>query len=427
MRTRDFIQCRGSTACVAAALGLVAGCQNPRAPEPTTGSPTRAHASARADDAPPAQAIATTPDASRAWLLDEAMDAASAPRERAHASVRSRLQREVAAAEIELGMLDAALRHAARIDDWREGEVLALAAQSLAKGGDPGRARACVDRAADIAARTDGWRKERLQAEVGVAFAMLGEIEMARRFAAGVPQDLTGRVEAQLCGQLDAEEVDRQCDAFDRAIATGSFDVVRSGVAGYFSAWSRMRADPQRSARAERAIREAVRGLPIDLQIETRLQMADALGNPERRESMNAELDAACALLRQYEFTPEVRAMLVRDVARCLARHGRPADARDLLSESRARFERDRAGIVDMDRADCLRPMAEALADLGDRQGALQCWTAALEAGRANPNARPRAEDLCLTCISMARADAAPTDEMRRTIRAIRDGLKAPW
>jgi hypothetical protein len=64
---------------------------------------------------------------------------------------------------------------------------------------------------------------------------------------------------------------------------------------------------------------------------------------------------------------------------------------------------------------------------LGDRADAEACFAAALEDGALNPNARPRAEDLCLTLLSMARCGFAPTDSMDRRIDAIRAGLADPW
>ncbi|MGA1266734.1 MAG: hypothetical protein ACO32J_06105 [Phycisphaerales bacterium] len=67
------------------------------------------------------------------------------------------------------------------------------------------------------------------------------------------------------------------------------------------------------------------------------------------------------------------------------------------------------------------------MVDAGDRDEALRIWRLALEAGALNPNARPRAEDLCLTCLSMVRSGVEPPADMRATIRSIRSGLKAPW
>ena len=370
------------------------------------------------------------PSATSDWrgpLLDQAMRVASSPEGKSHAKIKSRLQRDVAACALEIGMTDRALAIAATIHDWREGEVLALVAQQLVRSGDRDQAKLCIARAADIASRTDGWRKERTQAEIGLALALLGDVDAARRFGGQLPQELTGRVEAELSGQVSLEELDRQCDAYDRAIATGSFDVVRSGIDGYFAVWERVPADPDRRGRAERAIRAALSGLPLDLQIQTRIHLADSLAATGDRTAALAELEAAEKLLGQFQFTNDIRGAIMRDLASAWLRQREPARARPLIVTAVKAYKDAPTAMVDIDRADYLRPLAEALARLGDPDEARAVWTLALEAGAVNPNARPRAEDLCLTCLSMTRAGVRPSDEMNRTVESIRSGLKAPW
>lgn len=360
-------------------------------------------------------------------MLDLCMEVASSLPQKAHSGVRSRLQVEVVRTDLERSTADRALDDAKRITDWRQGEALALIAQSLARHGDRDRALACLQRASRIAEGADGWKLERLRTEMGVAHAMLGDVETARRLAAQVPQELTGRVESQLSGIVPLEEVDRQCDAFDRAIATGSFDVVRSGIDGYFAAWERLEADPSRSARAESAIRAALPGLPIDLQVDAHLRLSRALRHAGRAKAADQELAAAEDLLARFEFTTEIRGTIVRDIARARARSGDAGSARRLLEDALALYQRDRRTIVDIDQADFLRPLAEAFHEAGDADAAHATWRLALEAGSANPNARPRAEDLCLTGLSMVRSGAEPSSEDLALMRRIREGLKAPW
>jgi tetratricopeptide (TPR) repeat protein len=355
------------------------------------------------------------------------MRVASSPEGKSHARIKSRLQRDVAACALELGMTERALAIAAEIQDWREGEVLALAAQQLARSGDRDQARRCIARAAEIANRSDGWRKETTQAEIGRALALLGDVEAARQFGGALPPELTGRVEAQLSGQVSLEELDRQCEAYDRAIATGSFDVVRSGIDGYFAVWERAPDDIARRGRAERAIRAALTGLPLDLQIAARVRLADKLLAAGDRSAAVSELESAETILEGFQFTTDTRGAIVRELASAWIRVGEPARARPLVAAAVQAYVDAPTTMVDIDRADYLRPLAEALAALGDADEARVVWSRALEAGAGNPNARPRAEDLCLTCLSMARADVPPTDAMRQTIRSIQAGLKAPW
>ena len=74
-----------------------------------------------------------------------------------------------------------------------------------------------------------------------------------------------------------------------------------------------------------------------------------------------------------------------------------------------------------------LRPVAEAWMALGDEAAARRTYVLALEEGAANPNARPRAQDLSATLASMARYDVRPDESMTRRIREIREGLGDPW
>lgn len=367
------------------------------------------------------------PAAWQADLLAQSMQVASAMEAKAHTRVRARLQKDVACAAIDIGMIDVGIRFAEAIQDWRRGEVLAIAAQALARKGDRQSAEACVARAVQVANGTEAAKQERLNVEIARALALLGNVEQARQFGARASQELTGQVEAELVAQVPIDELDRQCDAFDRAIATGSLDIVRSGVDGYFSVWTRMRSDGMRGARAEKAIRSALTALPPSMQIETQLRLADALDETGQHAACMQALESAMNLLREGDFLPDTLGPLVRDVARAQSRHGDRTGARALVGEMLRRYEQAPSAMVDIERADYLRPLAEALQDLGEPAGALRVWTLALDAGSVNPNARPRAEDLCLTCLSMVRSGAEPTADMRARIAQIQGGLKAPW
>ncbi|MFM8731839.1 MAG: hypothetical protein ACKOGJ_04850, partial [Phycisphaerales bacterium] len=101
--------------------------------------------------------------------------------------------------------------------------------------------------------------------------------------------------------------------------------------------------------------------------------------------------------------------------------------ARAALRALRTTFERRREEVVNLRRATSWRALATAFMGLGDRADAEACFAAALEDGALNPNARPRAEDLCMTLLAMARCGFVPTESMERRIDAIRAGLADPW
>ncbi|NBV63126.1 MAG: hypothetical protein EBR71_01365 [Planctomycetes bacterium] len=182
-----------------------------------------------------------------------------------------------------------------------------------------------------------------------------------------------------------------------------------------------------RHAAAEKAIRAALPALPPALQIDVHLQLADALDEVGQHQACMQELQTATTMVQEGDFLPDTLGPLARDVARARARHGDASGAREMLGDMLKRYEQSPTAMVDIERADYLRALAEALHDLGDREAAMHAWTLALEAGSVNPNARPRAEDLCLTMLSMVRSSAEPTDGMRARMTDIQSGLKAPW
>lgn len=425
---RRTVVCAAGWVCSASFMLAPQACSEPKHAETASTQVVGTTPSALAGDATPQ----TTPahKAAPSWqadLLAQSMQVASSLQTKAHARVKARLQKDVAATAIDVGMIDVGIRYADAIEDWRRGEALALAAQALARKGDRASAESCVAKAVQVAASTEPSKQERLNIEIALAMALLGNADQARQFGARAAQDLTGQVEAQLASQVPIDELDRQCDAFDRAISTGSFDIVHSGVDGYFSVWSRVRSDPARGARAEKAIRGAFAALPPSMQIDTHLRLADALDAIGQHDACMQELQTATTQLREGDFLPDTLGPLARDVALARARHGDAPQARELLADMLARYERAPTAMVDIERADYLRPLAEALQDLGDREQALRIWTLALEAGSVNPNARPRAEDLCLTSLSMVRCGAKPTEGMRTRMADIQNGLKAPW
>ena len=355
------------------------------------------------------------------------MGVASSPPGKSHARVKSRLQRDVVMTAIQLNALDDALRYADRIEDWRRTEALALIAQAFANAGDRVRAEQCVMRAIDLSTAIEGSAQERALTEIAIAFAALGQTESARRFAGQVPQELTGRVEAVIASQVSLEDLDRQCDAFDRAIQTGSLDVVRSGVHGYLAAMQRARGDGARCARAEQAVRSALPSFPAEIHIEFLIRLSEALLEQGRTDEAMAELERARELRATCDFLPDTSGPIGRDLALAFERCGDGVRARQLLLEMLAAYERDPSAMVDIERADYLCPLASAFSQLGDQETANRAWILALEGGSINPNARPRAEDLCMVLLSIARSGSKPTEGMRAKMAQMEGALQPPW
>ncbi|MEY2743038.1 MAG: hypothetical protein RIS21_1409, partial [Planctomycetota bacterium] len=90
-------------------------------------------------------------------------------------------------------------------------------------------------------------------------------------------------------------------------------------------------------------------------------------------------------------------------------------------------FVSRRGGIVDIRRAGVVRAFAEAAWRMDRKSKAAELWLRALDEGLANPNSRPRAEDLAATCRSIVAVGAVPDAAFLAKADALLQGLGDPW
>jgi hypothetical protein len=114
-------------------------------------------------------------------------------------------------------------------------------------------------------------------------------------------------------------------------------------------------------------------------------------------------------------------------IAQAKARSGDAEGCAANLAAALARYDAGRNDIIDIDRGRPLRAIAEAYATAGDAATAQAVFARAVEEGAVNPNARPRAEDLVATMLSMVAAQIEPEAALAARMTAIREGLVAPW
>jgi hypothetical protein len=116
--------------------------------------------------------------------------------------------------------------------------------------------------------------------------------------------------------------------------------------------------------------------------------------------------------------------------ARLLSLRYRAGDeqrARTEADAALARYEQERQTVVNIYRAETLRPLAECFQVMGAWDRARALYGRVLAEGIENPNSRPRAEDLAATCCSMARLAVEPGPDLWRQIRHIQEQLGDPW
>lgn len=344
-----------------------------------------------------------------------------------HARDRAIMQEEAVKGWISLGDLGRAEAGMRRIGDWRRGEATALVAQARAARGEMDAARALAAEARELAGREEDWKRDRIGAEVARTLAMTGDLGQVDGLVDPTAAAEAANVAAAVTAVVPADRLDAQAAIFDRAIAVGAFDLVRGGLDGYLAILRRADCDDAWRTRAVKAIDGALPGLPYDLRVQYLVSLADALALRGRADEARAALDRADGVMASAGFLAEDIVPIGAPIAVARTRLGDRDAARAALRALRTTFEKRREEVVNLRRATSWRALAAGFMGLGDRADAEACFAAALEDGALNPNARPRAEDLCLTLLSMARCGFAPTDAMARRIDAIRAGLADPW
>ncbi|GDY05653.1 hypothetical protein LBMAG51_04400 [Phycisphaerae bacterium] len=380
-------------------------------------------------DMPATQTPASPPLAnlSRDDLLDLAFQISTSIPIEPFASDRARMQALVAQACIKNGSLIQAIQYASKIEGWRQGELFALIGQQYASANETQLARDFAARAMEVAANEIDWRREQIVIETAKLYLQLGDSTKASALVEGATQAELGKIEAARTAIVLQSQLDNQADMFDKALATKNFDLARGAIEGYLVWLDRVSEDEIRTTRALKAIDDALPGLPFDLQVKYAIDLADHLHKNLKRDLAILKLDKATEIFSATTFLPEDVAPLGAMIARARIRMGDPQSARVLLQRFYSEHSTRREGIVNLRRATSLRALAEGFCELGDRDDAIACYTWALEEGTINPNARPRAEDLGATCISMAEYGIVLTPELKNRIDTIRNSLTDPW
>ena len=364
---------------------------------------------------------------SRDDLLDLAFQISTSIPTEPFPSDRAKMQALVAQACIKNGSLIQATQYASKIEGWRQGELFALIGQQYATANETQLARDFAARAMEVATNETDWRRERIVIDAAKIYLQLGDSAKASTLLEGATQAELGKLEAARTAIVLESQLDNQADMFDKAIATKNFDLARGGIDGYLVWLDRVSQDEIRITRALKAIDDALLELPLDLQVKYGIDLADHLHKNLKRDLAILKLDKATEIFSATTFLPEDVAPLGAMIARARIRLGDESSARLLLQRLYSEYSTRREGIVNLRRATSLRALAEGFCELGDRDDAIACYTLALEEGTINPNARPRAEDLGATCISMAEYGISLTPDLKYRIDTIRSSLTYPW
>jgi len=344
-------------------------------------------------------------------LLQLAFDAASKFPVQPHGKNRSRAQEVVVVAAFELGAPEFAVALGAKIADWRRGCAYADFAWAMARRGDGA-----------------------LQLKIARALSALGDVEAAAKASGAIDQASTHAVDAawnsaaaERVAAMTAERAPAEFAALDQGFATMSLGQQAAAMALVARMHEKFFAD----AALRRACEERVAVTWDKTMPALRL---DALAQMVRACHANADGARAAELLttmrgiveghrwRSEDRTPQASRLI--ELAQLLGQADR---ARAEAEAALKAYQDERDGIVDIYRAETLRPLALAWFVLGDRERGDGLYALAIEEGMENPNSRPRCDDLVDACVDLARRGIDPSPKTWARLREIQQGLGEPW
>jgi hypothetical protein len=384
-----------------------------------------------------------TADAWRIELLDLAFDAASAFPLYPHIKNRSRAQADPAHAALEIDQPDLALSYADGIVNWRRGEAIAAVAQHEARLGRLERVEDLLRRAQDIAdgkvakpeelAAAEGietaqeWHRDRIRARIAATYLILGRTNLADAAAFDAQESEKLPIHVQRASQVSGEQFDAFVTRLDGYVTVGTFDSLSAALASYAELYDRFYANRERRDALEAKVRIAWAKLPVQVRVETTERLVESALRAQDRERAVALLDEMRELLDSMHWTADAVVPLRARLASLRARAVDTAAGRAEADAALATYHAGRAQVVNMDRADTLRPLAETYADLGDARKARELYALALTEALENPNSRPRTDDFVAVLCSLVVHGIEPDEALSRQIREFRGKLGEPW
>ena len=360
-------------------------------------------------------------------LLDHAFETAAAIPVKPHIKDRSRAQEKVVETSLELDQPLRAHSLIEGIDNWRRGSGYCALAFYCVRHGYTGEAQQYLNLAFEISESAEEWRRDQIRVKIANTYVWLGQTIQTDQLETGVVDSKSGKVagvKAMIAGE---DHFDEQMNALDALIAPGNFDIVENALKACANLFNRFYDDAGRRLLAEEKMKTSWGKLPIFKRVELLTELAGfALDHTDQAKALEL-VNEAQLFMDSAQWRPEHRIPMVSELVKLRFRAGDMQKARTDADALLALFDSQRDKIVNIYRAGALRPLAEAYQSMGDTATALTVYKRAVEEGVANPNSRPRAEDLSATCLSMALHGVEPDAELWTRIRQINKGLEDPW
>ena len=392
---------------------------------------------------PPQRAAVATAPVLAPWqreLLQLAFTAACKFPLDPHHKSRSRAQMVAVDACFELQQPQLAAGFANEIRDWQRGSIYADYAWHLGQRGDVDAARRYIGLAEQVAASerenptAQEWRRDRIAVKIARAWSALGDRERAAAAVAGVEESSLHAVDAEQAVAaaervrlLAADQAGAELAAIDAAFPTQSLGQQRMSIEVLVRLHERFFAEAALRAAVEQRFTERFDKLLPNLRLEAIARLA-------RTDVKFTEVARAKELVRAFRSIVEGHRWRVEDRLPQIAvlielTHlvGDVDRARADAAAALADWHTQRDSIVDVFRAETLRPLALAFFAIGDASNGEAVLTLAIEEGQENPNSRPRCDDLVDTAVALCVRGIEPSAQALQRLREISGALGEPW
>ncbi len=368
-----------------------------------------------------------------ARLLDLAFGAVSRLPDVPHRKNRTRLQAMLVHACLELDQPVRARQWADQIAGWERGLCYAELADHCVQHhieADVSGFLATATRIADESMAEEGsqeWRRDRIRAKVAAVHLLLGQADAARELQTGLIDSEIGHLAAAKAKLLDPAAFDQQLARLDEVLASENIDQAIGALKMCVELFARFPGDAAKRELLVERVTKAFPKLPLQMRLESVLEIADAAVACGDRPTAMALFDHAGKLVEDKGWVLEDQVGLRAKVALHRARGGDAEGAKKALDAVSDWYQEHRDQIVDVFRGDALRPIAEGYMACGAAEEAARAYRLIVEEGVHNPNSKPRAEDLAKTCVSMARSGFVPEESLAVRMKSIAEALGEPW
>jgi hypothetical protein len=411
---------RGASAANSAAVTAAASAARPQHPA----APAQQPAAPLADR--------TLPDYQRG-LIDMAFQAASRLPLDPHVKTRSRLQEDVLEAALQLDQPVTVRRLSPGIANWRRGTVLAELAFYSVQHGDRRDVEDDLHHADQIAEQVgmdknaQDWPRDRIRIAIARTYELLGRKEKVAEFSTGAPDFEAGKLAVLQASRIEPEQFEAQLASMDQILHGAGFEQWKMALGACARLYDRFYADKARRESLEDRIVNGCPKLPAQLRLDFVLEIAGyALAHGDNVKALFL-VEQGRHLVASVQWLPQDHVPLLARLASLSAAAGAKEPARRDLAQAIGVYEGAKPPIVDVFRARALRPVAEAYVALGDRAAALDMYRRVVAESIVNPNSRPRAEDFCATCLSLAVHAIEPDEALRQSLLDVLRGLGDPW